>query len=173
MPGTDIKHAFLAIVAAMFCTACSPSEQEAVWSTAIQTRPSDQHRIIHRFRSEFGPTFQRSLYPDRVIIAWTYPSDSGMPSTAEREAMDRMEDLLEPHVEKDGLATLVLVSTGEGLREWVYYTKSREAFMAKMNEAFKGLPRFPIEVDLWADPKWERYESFKAGVQNKGVKPGG
>jgi hypothetical protein len=85
--------------------------------------------------------------------------------------MDRMEDLLEPHVEKDGLATLVLVSTGEGLREWVYYTRSREAFMARMNAAFKDLPRFPIEIDLWADPKWERYESFKAGVQNKGVKP--
>jgi hypothetical protein len=171
MPGNAIKRALLAVLAAMLCTASSASGQETAWATAVATRPSDQHRIIHRYRIEFPPSFQRSLYPDRVIIAWTYPSDSGMPSTAEREAMDRMEDLLEAHVEKDGLATLVLVSTGEGLRAWVYYTRSREAFMAKMNEAFRGLPRFPIEVDLWNDPKWERYESFKAGVRNKGVKP--
>ncbi|HEX8884415.1 MAG TPA: DUF695 domain-containing protein [Noviherbaspirillum sp.] len=160
-----MKRAFLAVIAAMFCTAGTASEEGAVWSTAIATRPSDGHVIVYRYRSEFGPSFKRSLYPDRVVIAWAYKSESGMPSTAERESMDEMENLLAPHVEQDAVATLALVSTGEGLREWVYYAASKEEFMARMNKALQGLPRFPVEIDLWRDAEWTRYETFRQGVR--------
>lgn len=136
-----------------------------MWATAISTRPSDGHRIIYRYRSEFGPSFKRSLYPDRVVIAWSYKSVQGMPSKPEHKSMDQLEDLLAPYVEQASLSTLVLVSTGEGLREWVYYTKSQKEFMAKVNEALRGLPRFPIEIDLWKDPEWTRYEEFRTTVQ--------
>jgi hypothetical protein len=88
-----------------------------------------------------------------------------MPSTAERESMDKMEDLLAPLVEQDAVSTLVLVSTGEGLREWVYYARSKDEFMARMNEALRRLPRFPIRVDLWKDAEWTHYEAFKKGVR--------
>jgi hypothetical protein len=151
-------------VAAMLSTAASAAEEGAVWSTAVATRPSDGHRIIHRYRSEFGSSFKRSAYPDRVVIAWRFKSGNGMPSAADVEAMDRMEDLLAPHVEQTSLAILALVSTGEGLREWVYYTKSQSEFMAKMNEALQGRPRLPVEIDLWKDPQWTRYEEFVRSV---------
>jgi hypothetical protein len=160
-----MKRTLFAVIAAMFCTASNASEEGAVWSTAVATRPSDGHSIIYRYRSEFGPSFNRSLYPDRVIVSWAYQSESGMPSRAERESMDRMEDLLAPHVEPAAVSTLVLVSTGEGLREWVYYANSKEEFMARMNKALQGLPRFPVEVDLWKDAEWTRYETFKQGVR--------
>lgn len=136
-----------------------------MWSTAIATRPSDGHQIVYRYRSEFGPSFKRALYPDRVIISWTYQSASGMPSRTEHESMDRMEDLLTPHVAQASLSILALVSTGEGLREWVYYTKSKEEFMANVNKALRGVPRFPVEIDLSKDPEWQRYEIFRSGVR--------
>lgn len=161
-----MKRLLVATFAAMVCaTGSGAAEEGAVWSTAISTRPSDGHRIIYRYRSAFGPSFKRSLYPDRVIISWAYQSAEGMPSRPEREAMDRMEDLLAPYVEQTGLSTLVLVSTGEGLREWVYYAKSQEEFMAKVNQALRGLPRFPIDIDLWKDAEWKRYEEFSSRVQ--------
>lgn len=160
-----MKHALIAVIAALSCSAGIASEEGAVWSTAIATRPTDGHRVVYRYRSEFGPSFNRALYPDRVIIAWHFKSESGMPATAERESMDRMEDLLAPHVEQNAVATLVLVSTGDGLREWVYYARSKEEFMARMNKALQGLPRFPIDVDLWKDPEWTRYKAFTKGVR--------
>jgi hypothetical protein len=165
-----MKRALIAAIAAVFCVPCIaaekiPAEEGAVWSTAIATRQSDGHRIVYRYRSEFGPTFERSRFPDRVIISWHYKSESGMPATAERESMDGMEDLLAPRVEQDAVSVLVLVSTGEGLREWVYYARSKEEFMGRMNKALQGLPRFPIEVDLWKDAEWSRYDSFKKGVR--------
>lgn len=79
--------------------------------------------------------------------------------------MDLMEDALEPLMEKDGFATLALVSTGENLREWTYYAKSEDEFMARLNKALAGKPAFPIEVHTATDPKWTMYEKFKAGVQ--------
>lgn len=160
-----MKRILFGISIAMMCIVNSAADDQAMWSTAVATRPSDGHRIIYRYRSEFDRTFKRSSYPDRVTIAWSYKSTSGMPSKTERESMDRMEDLLSPYVEQTSLSTLVLVSTGEGLREWVYYTKSQDEFMAQVNKALQGLPRFPVEIDLWKDPEWKRYEEFNRSVQ--------
>lgn len=75
--------------------------------------------------------------------------------------MDSMEDLLGPVVEKDGFASLALVSTGENLREWTYYAKSESEFMAKLNKAFAGKPAFPIDVHPAHDPAWTMYEKFR------------
>lgn len=141
------------------------TEQGNVWATAIATRPSDGHRIVYRYQSDFAPGFERARFPDRVVIAWAYDSDSGMPSKPEREAMDRLEDLLAPYVEQPALSNLALVSTGEGLREWTYYTRSQDEFMAKLNEALARLPRFPIEIDLAKDPRWERYDAFRSTLR--------
>jgi hypothetical protein len=166
-----MKRLLIAITVAMMFIANSSADDQAVWSTAVATRPSDGHRLIYRYRSEFGRSFKRSSYPDRVSIAWTYKSADGMPSKAERESMDRLENLLAPYVEQTSLSMLVLVSTGEGLREWVYYSKSQNDFMARVNEALRGLPRFPVEIDLWKDPEWKRYEAFKSTVHKKDAQP--
>lgn len=166
-----VTRLLIAITLPMMCMAKSSADDQAVWSTAVATRPSDGHRLIYRYREEFAKSFRRSAYPDRVTIAWTYSSANGMPSKAERESMDRMEDLLAPYVEKASLSMLVLVMTGEGLREWVYYSKSQNEFMAKINEVLRGLPQFPVEIDLWKDPEWKRYEAFKKTVRTKDAQP--
>ena len=47
--------------------------------------------------------------------------------------MNQVEDMLESVLKEDGFATLALLSTGEGLREWTYYSKSETEFMARLN----------------------------------------
>jgi len=79
--------------------------------------------------------------------------------------MDAMEDLLQHTLEKDGFATLALVSTGENLREWTYYVKSEEEFFSRLNEALAEKPAFPIDIHTAADPTWGMYEKFKTGVR--------
>lgn len=160
-----MKRLLVSVVAAIVSCVGSAAEQGAVWSTAVSTRPSDGHRVIFRYRSEFEKSFKRSTYPDRVTIAWAYMPSNGMPARDETAAMDQMEDLLEPYVENTSLSILVLVTTGEGRREWVYYTKSKTEFMAAMNKALAGKSRFPVEIDLWTDPKWSRYDEFKSQVR--------
>jgi hypothetical protein len=152
------------LLISMFAMTVQATEGRAEWSTAVATRPSDGHRMVYRYRSEFNQSFKRSSFPDRVTIAWHYKSSNGMPVATEREAMDRLEDLLSPHVEQPSFSSLVIVSTGENLREWTYYTRSQQEFLAKVNEALRNAPRFPIEIDLWKDPEWKAYEDFRRSV---------
>jgi hypothetical protein len=75
--------------------------------------------------------------------------------------MDRLEDLMLPAVEAKAQSVLVLVSTGEGFREWIYYTKSESAFVDKLNQTLKMSPRFPVEIHTASDPTWSTYEAFR------------
>lgn len=145
--------------------AAPPEGDAAVWATATSTHATNGRVIVFRYVKDFRAGFEKSSLPDRIILVWRYESQSGLPSTAEREAMDRLEDALAPVIEKPGFAMLALVSTGENLREWVYYTKSEQKFLQALNAAFAKQPRFPIEIHAAPDPKWSTYERFRQGVR--------
>ena len=66
------------------------------WATATSKQQGTDRAIVFRYAKEFRNGFKKSAFPDRVIVVWKYNSDSGMPAPKEREAMDRMEDILEP-----------------------------------------------------------------------------
>ena len=137
------------------------------FATATATNHSNGRVIVFRYVETFGPGFSKQAQPDRVILVWKYKSEKGMPSVEERERMDELEDALAPHVETEGFATLALVSTGEDLREWTYYTRSQDEFLKRLNAALNGKPAFPIEIHTAADPSWTTYETFKSGVVEK------
>ncbi|WP_422995483.1 DUF695 domain-containing protein [Undibacterium sp. Di24W] len=135
------------------------------WSTATSSNKSNGRVIIFRYVSKFASGFDRNSQPNRIIIAWKYQSEKGMPSMAERQQMDAMEDALQPILEKDSLATLALVSTGENLREWTYYVKSEKEFFSRLNKALAKKAAFPIDIHTAADPTWSVYEKFRTGVR--------
>ena len=135
------------------------------WALATSTNPSNGRQIVFRYMNELGPNFQRSSLPTRIILAWKYQSENGMPVLVERQRMDAMEDLLGPLLERDGFAKLAVVSTGENLREWTYYAKSEAEFMVGLNKALDGKPAFPIDVHPAIDPTWSMYEKFRSWVK--------
>ena len=159
----QILVAFTMAIASAISAA--PYDGDAVaWATATSTHATNGRVIIFRFAKDFRPGFDKASLPDRVILVWRYEADSGMPSIAEREAMDRLEDLLAPRIERSGFAMLALVSTGENLREWIYYAKSEVEFLQALNSALKEQARFPIEIHAAPDPSWSTYERFRKGV---------
>jgi Family of unknown function (DUF695) len=162
-----MRHLLVALV--MATNAVNPASAQSgdavVWATAISKHANNGREIIFRYVKDFRTGFEKSSLPDRVIIAWRYESKSGMPATAEREAMDRMEDLLAPVVEKPGFAMLALVSTGENLREWIYYAKSEQAFLEALNTALARQQRLPLEIHAAPDSQWSTYQRFREGVR--------
>jgi len=78
--------------------------------------------------------------------------------------MESLEDALQPAIEQIDLASLVLVSTGEGLREWTYYAKSEQQFFKALNKALGKQKRFPIQIEVGRDPNWLTYEDFRRSV---------
>lgn len=135
------------------------------WGTATSRNHETGRVIVFRYVNELDTGFDRASQPVRVIIVWKYKGTNGMPVPRERARMDAMEDLLGPAIEADGFSTLALVSTGEDLREWIYYTKSEEGFFIRLNEALGRQPDFPIEIHVTDDPQWSNYQEFVDGLQ--------
>ena len=158
-----MKRLLASVLIALSALPASPAEVKE-WATAISKQADTDRAIVFRYAKAFRQGFQRSTLPHRVIIVWRYKSDSGMPVPKEREAMDRMEDLLAPLIEKPGASVLALVSTGESLREWTFYARSEGEFFVELNNALAGQPRFPIEVHAAPDPEWSTFERFRKGV---------
>ena len=135
------------------------------WATAISTDAYNARRIIFRYAEQFGPEFDRASQPVRIIIVWKYQSESGQPLPEDYRQMNLLEDALESVLAQGSFATLVLVSTGENLREWTYYAKSEDEFMARLNFALAGISAFPIEIHIAYDPSWKTYEDFRSGIK--------
>ena len=144
----------------------NPNSNVQLWAIATSTNAENGREIIFRYAKDFSPAFEFASQPDRVIIVWKYESESGQPMTEDHQQMNLLEDSLETVVEEDGFATLALVSTGENLREWIYYAQSGDDFIARINVALSGMPAFPIGIHMASDPTWANYLEFKAGVQD-------
>jgi uncharacterized protein DUF695 len=136
------------------------------WATATSTNAATGRKIIFRYAEQLKPTFNRASQPIRIIIVWKYQSESGQPIAEDHQQMNLLEDALESALEEDHFATLALVSTGEDLREWTYYTKSDDEFMNRLNYALGGMPAFPVEIHSAPDPNWEVYERLRGGVRD-------
>jgi len=73
--------------------------------------------------------------------------------------MDDFEDALSP-LEEDGFSTLALVSTGDNIKEWTYYTKAAKPFLERLNLALRPKASFPVEIHASADVEWVTYQQF-------------
>jgi hypothetical protein len=142
--------------------ATGPNVQQ--WATAISTNESNGRKIFFRYARVFSPAFDRASQPVRIIIVWKFQSETGQPATEEQQRMILFEDALGPVLEQERFATLALVSTGENLREWIYYAKSQAGFAARYEYALAGMPAFPVEIHVAHDPLWSTYDEFKMGV---------
>ena len=137
-------------------------------SWAIATRTNEHRTIIYRYIDDLGPKLgERALQHERVTLRWHYDADAnnGMPTDADKAAMDELEDLLDSVVERDAFANLALVTTGDGDRTWVYYARSGADFRERMDRVVRGHGPYPVDVDVVADPGWSAYEAIVDSVR--------
>lgn len=128
----------------------SPSESENGRLIMVTGR-----RNVEKFRN--NPRFNI-----RVEITWKYDSDdSGMPDKETSVLMENVHDILSEIFAKDPVAVMTGVYTGDGERNWVFYTLSTHIFGRKINEALSELPLLPIMIYCENDPDWNEYEEMK------------
>jgi hypothetical protein len=145
--------------------AISMTSSAQIWATATAKSREGDRVIVYRFLKEFASGFDKATQPERFTIIWRYRGERGMPVTAERQHMDAMEDALET-ADGDGRSvTPVIVSTGNNLRQWIYYVQSKEEFAARLKQALERMPGLPLEIRSEPDPEWKTYEAFRASVR--------
>lgn len=102
-----------------------------------------------------------SKFKERVEIYWKYDSNhNGMPSDAEGELMEQVIDSLRNAVEKDKLAILTGIYTGNNERTLVFYTRTSRVFGERLNDALTEFPQLPITLYVEIDPEWNEQQEL-------------
>lgn len=131
------------------------------WWTS-PTESADGRLIMVTGRRDISQYRNNPKYDIRVGITWRYESDStGMPDLATSELMEKVQDALQAVFLKDPVAVLTGIYTGDGERNWVFYTLSVNIFQRKLNEALADFELLPLEITAERDPDWAEYAEMR------------
>jgi hypothetical protein len=87
----------------------------------------------------------------RVEVTWKYEADaSGMPDVQTSELMEKVNDQLEATFDKDPVAVLTGIYTGDGERNWVFYTHTFLA--ASSTQPWRNFPCSPSQSTAKTTP---------------------
>ena len=143
-----------------------PNDSQSVaddqWSVT-QGQKNGQPLVI-RYRSERPKGVEAASFPFLLSATWTYqPNEFGLPSADEMELMDKFEDALASSLEGTQTAHLMVILTGSGERDWLWYTCGEEEAMREVNQSLKGHKRYPIQFSVQKDRTWRAYTQFETG----------
>jgi len=128
---------------------------------AIAHAEEDGMPILFRYRNE-SPVKETAQFPFLVSILWIYDGDAttGMPDNQVLGEMERFEDALDS-IDDSGAGFLMVAVTGNNRREWIWYTDDTMHFMARLNAALRGRPKFPLDLSASEDPAWLTYLAIR------------
>lgn len=131
------------------------------WFTALSENEDGTYTFISG-RSGIEDFINSGKMKERLEVTWTYKADEkGLPSDdQEAEQMEEVEEKLRRAMEKDKLAILTGIYTGQGRRQWIYIARNTAAFGERLNDALQGYPQLPIQIYAEQDPDNEEYRSL-------------
>ena len=118
---------------------------------------ADGHNTIVRALARVPLTEQRRARPVLVSITWAYDGEAtaGMPSRALYDRIEGFEEKLFAALDAEDFATEAAAITGNGARQWRFYTAHAEDFIARFTAALAGETVYPIELEAVDDPDWQ------------------
>ena len=127
-----------------------PAESES-GKTIIVTGRDD----IDRFKDS-------GKYIYRIDVKWKYNAlPSGMPEDEDAKLMEEATDALLNAFKKDPVGIITGIYTGDGERDWVFYTKNLHIFSNVFNRALQELPLIPFVIEAEEDKDWEEYSHMR------------
>jgi hypothetical protein len=120
--------------------------------------------LLVRYRGERPQGVEAKAFPFLLSATWSYqPNEHGLPSAEEMKLMDKFEDALASSLEGSQTAHLMVVLTGGGERDWLWYTRGEEEAMRQVNQSLKGHKPYPVEFSVQSDRAWKAYAQFETG----------
>ena len=80
-----------------------------------------------------------------IEISWSYESNTPFPKTRDNEQMLEFERPLAELAGGNRYSELARVSTGNGVKEWLFYSSNQHRFEDRMNSRLKSHPAYPID----------------------------
>lgn len=119
--------------------------------------------VIVTGRDGIDAAMESGKYTARVDVSWEYDSTAdGMPTDEDARILENVTEALKETFRKENAAVLTGIYTGEGRRDWVFYTRNLGVFGKLFNQALADLPQLPLLIEAESDPDWEEYREMKS-----------
>ncbi len=129
---------------------------------AVATGDDNGKPVIYRYIVKPPKGIKTREYPNLIAISWSYhgSEQNGMPDPKTNERMVLLEKLLETKLEGSRNACLTVIATGNGHKEWQWYSRNVQETLRLLNEALSGREVFPIQISDQDDQQWSAYYSI-------------
>ena len=118
--------------------------------------------IIVTGRDKIDHFIESGKYIYRIDVGWDYNAlPNGMPEDEEARVMEEMTERFLTAFKKDPVGVMTGIYTGDGKRDWIFYTKNLAIFNKVFNKALEDLPTVPIVIDASEDSDWEEYRHMR------------
>lgn len=133
---------------------------ERYWSFPAESESGKT--IIVTGRDDVDKFRDSGKYIYRIDVNWKYNAlPDGMPEDEDAKLMEEVTDALTDALKKDKVAVLTGIYTGDGSRDWVFYTKNLKIFSIVFNKALEELPTIPLVIEAEEDSDWEEYTHMR------------
>ncbi len=135
-------------------------DQKGDWWTA-PTLGDKGGTVMVTGRKDVSRFRDKGKMPIRVEVSWNYEGDAdGMPDKDTSELMEQVQSALLDAFDRDPVAVMTGIFTGDSERTWVFYTGSTNIFGRKLNECLASFPVLPLKIYCENDPGWEQYDEM-------------
>lgn len=131
------------------------------WWTA-PTKSESGATVMVTGRDYMDDVIAKGKFKYRVTVGWDYERlPNGMPSDADAEMMEKATDALQKEFNKDKVAYMTGIYTGDGRRDWIFYTMNLNIFGKVFNRALEGLDSMPLSIEAEEDADWAEYREMR------------
>lgn len=131
------------------------------WWTA-PTESESGATILVTGRDYMDEIIEKGKYIYRITVSWDYNRlPNGMPEDGDARQMEKATDALQEAFKKDKVAYMTGIYTGDGRRDWVFYTKNLNIFNKIFNMALSDLDQMPLVIEAEEDRDWEEYKEMR------------
>lgn len=134
--------------------------KERWWSAP--TEAESGRTVIVTGRDFMDEIIAKGKFTYRVTVSWDYNAlPSGMPDDDDAHVLEQFTDAMLAEFSKDKIAYLTGIYTGDGRRDWVFYTSNLNIFGKVFNRALADLDTLPLLIEAESDPDWAEYREMR------------
>lgn len=134
--------------------------KERWWSAP--TEAENGKTVIVTGRDYMDEIIAKGKFPYRITIGWNYNAlPDGMPEDADARLMEQATEALMAEFKRDKVAYLTGIYTGDGRRDWIFYTGNLNIFNRVLNRALAPLEQMPLIIEAEEDADWNEYKEMR------------
>jgi hypothetical protein len=135
-----------------------------MWATA--TGEEEGLPTIYRYRQNRPFAIGGTPYSSALRVVWEFDASvrNGMPPQETNELQVSFEHALAPVGEGD-VGFLMLVFTGNGRKEWLYYVTDPGVWVDRLNTLLLEHQPYPLQIEDWPDGDWSTWQNFADTVR--------